>query len=74
MQGTEKENKHDESGSNDEINEFAAFLKAVFSRGIEEGTVIEITVQRLGESPITSNIKVKDSDLELLQSLKDMGN
>ena len=28
---------------------FAAFLKAVFSRGIEEGTVIEITVQRPGE-------------------------
>ena len=48
---------------------FAAFLKAVFSRGIEEGTV-----QRPGEAPITSNIKVKDSDLELLQSLKDMGN
>ena len=44
---------------------FAAFLKAVFSRGIEEGTVIEITVQRPGESPITSNIKVKDSDLEI---------
>ena len=36
--------------------------------------VIEITVQRPGEAPITSNIKVKDSDLELLQSLKDMGN
>ena len=53
---------------------FAAFLKAVFSREIEEGTVIEITVQRPGEAPITSNIKVKDSDLELLQSLKDMGN
>ena len=53
---------------------FAAFLKAVFSRGIEEGTVNEITVQRPGEAPITSNIKVKDSDLELLQSLKDMGN
>ena len=36
--------------------------------------MIEITVQRPGEAPITSNIKVKDSDLELLQSLKDMGN
>ena len=66
MQDTEKENKHDESGSNDEINEcknkftanhpkFAAFLKAVFSRGIEEGTVIEITVQKTGRS--TDNIE-----------------
>ena len=28
---------------------FSAFLNAVFSRGIEEGTIIEITVQRPGE-------------------------
>ena len=53
---------------------FAAFLKAVFSRGIEAGTVIEITVQRPGEQPLTSNIKVQPDDLELLESLKQMGN
>ncbi len=36
---------------------FAAFLQAVFSREIEEGTVIEISVTRPGENPMTSNIK-----------------
>jgi len=51
---------------------FSAFLKAVFSRPIEEGTVIEITVTRPGEEPITSNIKVQQSDLDLLQSLRDL--
>jgi len=49
---------------------FEAFLKSVFSRKIEEGTVIEITVTRPGEAPITSNIKVLQSDLELLEELK----
>lgn len=29
---------------------FSAFLNAVFSRGIEEGTIIEITVQRPGRT------------------------
>ena len=40
----------------------------------EEGTIIEITVQRPGEQPLTSNIKVQQSDIELLESLKQMGN
>ena len=52
---------------------FLQFLNAVFSRGIEEGTIIEITVQRPGEQPLTSNIKVQQSDIELLESLKQMG-
>ena len=37
---------------------FAAFLNAVFSAGITEGTVIEITVTKPGEEPITTNMKV----------------
>lgn len=49
---------------------FAAFLKAVLSRGIEEGTIIEITVKRPGEEALTSNIKVQQSDLELLEELR----
>ena len=36
---------------------FAAFLNAVFSAGITEGTVIEITVTKPGEEPITTNMK-----------------
>lgn len=51
---------------------FVAFLNAVFSRGIIEGTVIEITVTRPGEEAITTNMKVKQSDLELMNELKDI--
>ena len=52
---------------------FSAFISAVFRNGIEEGTIIEITVQKPGQEPITSNIKVQRSDLELLQELRELG-
>lgn len=52
---------------------FSAFINAVFRNGIEEGTIIEITVQKQGQEPITSNIKVQQSDLELLQELMELG-
>ena len=52
---------------------FVAFVKAVFSKGIEEGTVMELTVTKPGQEPMTANIKVKQSDLELLQELKELG-
>ena len=51
---------------------FVAFLNAVFSRGITEGTLIEITVTRPGEEAITTNMKVKQSDLDLMNELKDI--
>ena len=51
---------------------FEAFLKSVFSRKIEEDTVIEITVTRPGEVPVTANIKVLQSDLELIEELKEL--
>lgn len=51
---------------------FVAFLNAVFSTGITEGTVIEITVTKPGEEAITTNMKVKQSDLDLLNELKDI--
>ena len=49
-----------------------SFLKTVFSRPIEEGTILELTVTRPGEEPVTTNLKVKDSDLALMESLKDL--
>ena len=52
---------------------FVSFLNAVFSGGIEEGTVIEITVTKPGQKAVTSNIRVQPSDLELLQTLREMG-
>lgn len=51
---------------------FIAFFKAVFSRPIEEGTIIEIKVTRPGEETITSNIVVNQSDLELFNELKNL--
>lgn len=51
---------------------FTAFLHAVFAKGIEEGTVIEITVTRPGEDSMTSNIRVQQSDLELIQELREL--
>ena len=54
---------------------FAAFVKAVFLRegGITEGTIIEITVTRPGEQPISTNLKVQQSDLDLARELKNLG-
>ena len=51
---------------------FTAFLSYVFRGGMPEGTVIEITVTKPGEEPITGNLKVMQEDLELFDSLKDL--
>ena len=51
---------------------FVQFLGAAFSGGIEEDTIIEISVQKPGQNRITSNIKVKQGDLELLAELKNL--
>lgn len=51
---------------------FEAFVKAVFlgHGSVTEGTIIEISVTRPGEEPITTNLKVTQSDLELVEELK----
>lgn len=51
---------------------FMAFFKCVTGSELEEGTVIEIMVKRPGEEPLTANLKVKKSDLELFEGLKEM--
>ena len=51
---------------------FVAFLNACFKSGIPEGTILEITVTKPGEAPITSNIKVQQTDIELFDELKNM--
>lgn len=50
----------------------APFLKAVQADGIRPGTVIEITVTTPEGGSRTANIKVQESDLELLRSLSEM--
>lgn len=51
---------------------FVSFLKVVMSGKIVDGTIIEVTVQKPGEEPITSNIKVNQSDLALFEELKSL--
>ena len=51
---------------------FFSFIQAAFGTGVPVDTIIEMTVTKPGEEPITTNIKVKQSDLDLLNSLKDL--
>lgn len=52
---------------------FMAFMQKVLSGPVEEGTVIEVTVTRPGGEPLTANIKVQQTDLELIAQLKELG-
>lgn len=49
---------------------FASFIGMFIRDGIPEGSIIEITVTKPGEEPVTTNMKVTASDEELLRSLK----
>ena len=51
---------------------FVAFLSTVFRDRIEEGTIIEISVQKPGQEKVTSNLNVQQSDLDLLQGLTEL--
>ena len=51
---------------------FSGFLELMLRGGIPEDTVIEMTVTRPGEAPVTANMKVTQSDLELFAALKNM--
>ncbi len=52
---------------------FEAFVRRVLldGKGITEGTVVEITVTRPGEEPITSNLRIKQSDMELVEAISE---
>lgn len=47
------------------------FIKAVEAAGIREGTVISITVETPEGEKYESNIKVRQSDLDLVKGLKE---
>lgn len=51
---------------------FVSFLKFMMEKGIEEGTVIEISVKKPNQDPVIANMKVMSEDLEMLQELKDL--
>lgn len=51
---------------------FVSFMNAISEEHLQEGTVIEVTVKSPTGSTMTTNVKVKESDLELLRSLKEL--
>ena len=52
---------------------FVAFISRFFMGGaITEGTIIEITITRPGEEPVSTNLKVQKSDLDLVEELKNL--
>lgn len=51
---------------------FAAFAKKMMEQGVAEGTVLEVTVTKPGQAPVRANIRVQESDLELLRGLKEL--
>lgn len=52
---------------------FVAFVsKVLLGSAITEGTVLEVTITRPGEEPISGNLKVQQSDLDLIEELKNL--
>lgn len=51
---------------------FVSFFQATLQGGVTEGTIIEITVTKPGGNPVTTNMRVQQSDIELFKELKDL--
>lgn len=49
---------------------FPAFLQAVQSAGIQEGTVIEVTVTTPEGKALTTNVRITASDMQAFNDLK----
>ncbi|MCR5594923.1 MAG: hypothetical protein K6G12_03680 [Lachnospiraceae bacterium] len=50
---------------------FVNFIDMIFKTGLPEGSIIEISVTKPGEEKMTTNMKVLESDIELMNALKD---
>ena len=51
---------------------FPKFLKAVAAEGIQENTIIEVSVTTPEGKTYCSNLKITQSDLELLEQFKNI--
>lgn len=51
---------------------FVAFFEAQTRNGLPEGSIVEITVTRPGQEPVTTNMRVQPSDVELFKELKEL--
>lgn len=48
------------------------FFNAANSKGITEGTIIEVKVKYTDDTEYTTNVKVTAEDLEMFQQLKEL--
>ena len=53
---------------------FVAFFKTAIRQGINEGDVIEISITHPDGTKLESNLKVQQSDLDLVSELRNMMN
>lgn len=53
---------------------FPKFINAVHQNGLQEGTIIEINVTTADGKTLSSNIKLKESDITLFGELSDLLN
>lgn len=51
---------------------FPKFLEAVHQNGLEEGAIFEINVTTKAGKTISSNLKLKESDIQLFQELSEL--
>ncbi|WP_242826588.1 hypothetical protein [Oribacterium sp. NK2B42] len=49
-----------------------AFMQHTFSNSIPVGSVIELTITKPGQDPVTTNFKVLEDDVEMVETLKKM--
>lgn len=52
---------------------FPMFLQAASAGGIREGYIIEVKITDTDGRNICTNVKLTESDMELIQMIKDMG-
>lgn len=48
----------------------AEFIKRVIMPGLPEGTVVEVSITKLGEETKTSNIKVTKEDIDMFDEVR----
>ncbi len=51
---------------------FRRFVRAASKSALQEGAVIEITVTPPKGNPISANLKVQQSDLELFEAMQEL--
>ena len=53
---------------------FPLFLRAASASGIKEGYVIEVKITDNDNKTICTNVKLTESDMELMQMIKEISN